>query len=90
MNEIIEKEEHTLTLENRKILKLTGVLDVDAFNEEEIHAKTSSGKLLIRGSRLHIDSLDLKSSCLVVNGEIDALVYSSTAKQGGRLKRMFS
>ncbi len=90
MNDAIEKELHTLSLENRKLIHLTGVIDVDAFNEEEIHAKTCSGKLLIKGCKLHIDSLDLKSGKLVVKGEIDALVYSNNNAQKGRFKRMFS
>lgn len=90
MNEIIEKQEHSLLLENRKMLKLKGVVDVDTFNETEIHAKTTCGRLLIKGTRLHIDVLDLKSGCLTVNGEIEALVYSSQVTPKSRFKRMFS
>lgn len=81
---------HTLTLEAQKKLKVTGVTDVDAFNETEIRAVTDSSSLLIKGEDLHIETLDLSLGELVVTGVVYALVYSSSAHQKGVFKRIFS
>ena len=43
---------HILTVENRKNGKLTGVQEVDSFNENEILFLTVEGKLLIKGEQL--------------------------------------
>ena len=40
---------HLLTLENREHLTLTGISDVDSFNEEEIIAISPCGELTIKG-----------------------------------------
>ena len=50
---------HTLTLFNREILTLTGVVDVPGFNEETVSIKTDLGSLVIKGEDLHISRLSL-------------------------------
>lgn len=81
---------HILTLNNRKELCLSGVTDVDSFDESQIDIKTSCGRLVIKGSELQIDSLDLKTSDMKIIGQIDSATYSSIITTKGRLKRMFS
>ena len=44
---------HRLTLDGRARLTLTGVEDVERFDETEIVMSTSAGALTIRGSELH-------------------------------------
>lgn len=81
---------HTLTLENRERIVLTGVDDVDNFNEGEINLMTGSGYISIRGSDLHISQLSIDDGHLVIEGHIDGLMYSDIASQeGGFFKRMF-
>lgn len=81
---------HTLKLEAQKRLTMSGVTDVDAFNETEIRAVTDSSSLLIKGEDLHIESLDLSVGELIVTGVVYALVYSSSSHQKGVFKRIFS
>ena len=52
MSENFQKP-HSLSLDNRKKLSLTGVEDVPGFNEETVNAVTSLGTLVIRGFALH-------------------------------------
>lgn len=85
-----EASMHTMFLEQRNKLKITGVCDVEAFNEIEIHAIIDSTSLLIKGNALHIETLDLSSGELVITGEISALVYSESQKTNGVFKRIFS
>ena len=68
---------HILTVENRKNGKLTGVQEVDSFNENEILFLTVEGKLLIKGEQLHIKGLDLEKGEAVLAGHVDSLVYLS-------------
>ncbi len=84
------KKAHNLYLENRSGLKLTGVTDVDSFDEESVIAYTDYGCLTVSGSGLHIEELQLDSGLLEITGEVVALVYSSkTEKSKNILKRLF-
>ena len=81
-------KKHTLMLDNRKRLVLTGAEDVSAFNEETIQVKTTAGALLIKGSGLHIDRLDLETGDVTVDGVVNALQYSGGDNRS-RLSRLF-
>ena len=84
------KKPHSLQLENRHGLKMTGVTDVEAFDEECVTVYTDYGCLSISGSALHIDELNIKNGVLQISGEVSALVYSSKkSKEKGFLKRVF-
>ena len=84
------KKPHSLQLENRNGLKMTGVTDVEAFDEECVTVYTDYGCLCISGSALHIDELNIKNGVLQISGEVSALVYSSKkSKEKGFLKRVF-
>lgn len=85
------KKPHTLSLENRSGLKLTGVTDVESFDEDTIMAYTDYGCLTVSGSKMHVEELNLDSGILQVTGEVSALIYSSkTEKSKGFIKRVFS
>lgn len=81
--------EHTLNLTNRETLSLTGISDVDSFNEEEILAVCSCGELAIKGDMLHIEELNLENGILTVSGKIVSLTYSEKFSSSSLLKRLF-
>ena len=66
MSDEKKTQPHSLILENRQNLHLTGITDVGEFDEQLIRTVTSMGGLLVRGKRLHISQLDLASGDLVV------------------------
>jgi len=66
----------TVLLENREKLCVSGVIDVESFNDQSIIAITDIGVLIIRGAELHINKLNLDSNELVVEGDILSLEYS--------------
>lgn len=68
---------HSLVLEERKSLAVSGVSDVDSFDEEMIIALTDLGELTIKGSELHISNLNTDLGELNVEGHVTALVYST-------------
>jgi sporulation protein YabP len=90
MSENTENLKHNLLMENREILEITGVKDVQSFNEEEITAITDWGDLLIKGDKLHVEVLDLQTGDLKIAGNISALVYSDNTPVKGFFKRAFS
>lgn len=64
-----------LVLSSRKNLNITGVKDVDKFDDKEIIAITYQGKLRINGNNLKIGKLSIESGMLELNGKIDSLSY---------------
>lgn len=80
---------HQLILQDRTYLELSGVTDVDNFDESVVNCTTSQGRLTVQGRGLHLHRLDLAGTALSIEGQIDALSYSSVKKGGlfGRLLR---
>ncbi len=71
----IQQGSHSLSLENRKQLRLTGVTDIDSFDEGQILLFTQLGELLIKGKNLHVNELSVESGSLTVEGDIWTLSY---------------
>ena len=80
-----------IILEDRHSLTVSGVSDVDSFDEQSIVIFTALGELCVRGSDLHINRLSLEIGEILVEGEIDSLVYSEreSKQQGGFFSRVF-
>lgn len=76
---------HSLILEGRERLSMSGVEDVESFDEESIVALTTRGTLVIHGSGLHIERLSLDVGELAVDGTVDSLEYLDTKPSGGGL-----
>lgn len=70
------KSPHNIILENRHILNITGVKDVDSFDEQTVIAYTDLGELTIKGINLHISKLSLDTGELSIDGEISSMYYS--------------
>lgn len=84
------KTPHCLSLENRKKLKLSGISNVESFDDKSILAYTNLGELLIRGDNLNIKKLTLDTGNLEVEGEISSLSYNdNTHKNTGFLAKIF-
>ena len=82
------QREHGVTLVDRKRLSLTGVEDVDCFNEQLVVLRTGLGTLTVAGAGLNISRLSLEDGCVEVEGEVDALEYSGGRKKGGFWSRL--
>ena len=71
-----QPQSHALTLNDRKRLSVSGVEDVEAFDEDTVILSTVGGALTIRGGGLRINRLSLDGGELLVEGRIDGLDYS--------------
>lgn len=85
------KMPHNISLEDRRHLTVSGVSDVDSFDEQTVSVFTDLGELTIKGEDLHINRLSLEMGELVVDGEISSLTYTDHAKpqQGSFWGRVF-
>lgn len=85
---------HRLSMEQRRDCKITGVVEVHSFDENNILMETVDGMLTIKGGNLHVSRLNLEKGEADVDGKVDSLIYSdksTLAKKGeGLLTRLFS
>lgn len=70
------KLSHNLILKERKSLNISGVLDVDSFDDSTVVAYTELGELTVKGSNLHISKINLDSGDLELDGEVYSLEYA--------------
>ena len=86
-----DMSQHRLELIARERLTVSGVEEVERFDEEEIVMRTAAGTLVVGGAGLHIGKLDLDGGALYVDGSIQSLFYEdhTAASQGGLLRRLF-
>lgn len=84
-------ERHNAILEDRRKLMLTGVTDVESFDEKQVGLYTQLGELSIRGKDLHVSEMSLESGELSVEGEIQALIYGDKdrTKKLGFIGKLF-
>jgi sporulation protein YabP len=81
---------HTLQLDNRQRAVITGVEDVDSFNEQMIVLLTSAGAMTLVGEQLHIARLNLDDGQLLIEGHVYALEYDDKGKSArGRIGKLF-
>ena len=89
MSEIPKGKNHTLMLDARGKLMLTGAEDVSGFNEGTVSVLASCGRLIIKGERLHIDKLNLESGEVSIDGKINAMQYIGNDNSRSRLSKLF-
>ena len=66
---------HQLQLDSRARLHMTGVIEVESFDESTIVLTTTRGTLIVRGEGLHLQLLRLDGGEVLVDGTVDALTY---------------
>ncbi|MDR2655864.1 MAG: sporulation protein YabP [Oscillospiraceae bacterium] len=86
-NALPPKGPHHLILEERRLLSVSGVEDIDSFDEQTVVLFTNKGELTVKGESLHINRLNVDTGELNVEGEIHTLIYSDDEP---RQKSLFS
>ena len=80
---------HKVTLEGRNRLNMTGVREVESFDEGMVVLHTTRGTLVIRGDGLHLQLLSLDGGQVHVDGTVNSLTYEDSVQSGGFLARLF-
>ena len=80
---------HKLVVNNRKTSMITGVLDVLAFDLNEILLETEQGMLMIKGKDLHVNRLSLDKGEVDIAGHFDSVAYSEAGSRGKNEESLF-
>jgi len=80
---ITKPKVHNIIMENRQKLSISGVVDVDSFNTENVVLETEMGMLSIKGEELRISRLNIENAEMIVEGDIVSCVYSDDFKTKG-------
>ena len=87
-----EEKKSNLSLENRKKLTLTGVIEVLSFDEDRISLTTNNGNLNIKGEGLKMNKLDVQNGDVIIIGFISSMVYSGKSVKKNKeniIKKLF-
>lgn len=79
--------EHNMRMENREKLSLSGVVDVESFDEDSMIIETTMGTVMLSGSGMHILKYNVDGGELVIEGGIDAFEYTDA---GNSKKGLFA
>ena len=81
---------HSLSLDERHRLAVTGVSEVLSFDENEVVMDTTLGLLTVEGEGLHVEKLSLDVGELTLEGSVQCLCYShDRSKKGSFWSRVF-
>ena len=75
MVEPIKAKRQEVRMLNRKVMEITGVLNVESFDAEEFLLETECGFLTIKGQNLHIKNLNLEQGLVAIEGMVGELAY---------------
>jgi len=81
-----------IILEQRGKISVSGVYDMDNFSDHLLALNTELGYLEIRGNNFHLSKLNLEVGEVILDGEIDSVVYAQsggTAEKSGFFSKMF-
>lgn len=80
---------HRVLLEDREQLTISGVEEVESFDDTTIRMTTVLGELEVQGEGLHIEKLSLDGGDLKVEGQVTALFYQTEGPaRGGLFSRL--
>lgn len=86
----VETLPHALSLTDRRVLSVSGVRDVDSFDDQTVVIYTDLGELTVKGVGLHINRLTIETGDLSLEGTVESLYYTETrAHSGGLFGKLF-
>ena len=74
---------HSIVVEDRKRVSISGVTDVESFDEENVILATDLGELIIHGENLHINRIDVEAGDLSLEGDIVSFAYTDNQPASG-------
>ena len=83
------KRPHSMQIDGRKKIVLTGIDEVVSMTETLAQLRTSAGGLAVAGKNMHMTKYNADEGILAIEGDIDKAAYSSDGEKGGFFKRMF-
>lgn len=81
--------QHNIIMEGRKILNITGVKEIDSFDENCIVVNTIMGELTVKGKDFNMSNLSVDTGELYLTGEVSALYYNVSKEKSSILSKIF-
>ena len=66
---------HTVLIEDRRRMRITGVVEVERFFEDEMTVRTDAGSLTVWGEGLKLGRLNPDDGQVLLEGEIVSIEY---------------
>ena len=82
---------HRVVLEGRQSLRVSGVEDVESFDDDTVVIYTVDGTMTVKGMDFRINKLSVEDGELEIAGDVDSILYSDSRKEehGGFFGRIF-
>ena len=88
--ETLPVREHSLTLENRRSLTVSGVNRILSYDATAAALATPLGNLTVGGQELQVSELSVRTGQVHISGRIEYLQYTENRESsGGLLARLF-
>lgn len=81
MDKDIISYNHSVTLNERKNIMITGVKKIDSFDDEEFLLETNMGYIVIKGEGLEIVKLDTYQGNVSIKGKVNSLNYMENSNK---------
>lgn len=81
---------HQVSMKERKLLEITGIRKLLAFDSELFTIETTMGVLVVRGTDLELKNLDLEKGDLSITGHITCYEYDDVHISGSESKGILS
>jgi len=88
--DLITNYNHTITINERKNINISGVKKIDSFDNEEFLLETTMGYIIIKGETLEIIKLDTYQENLAIKGKVNSLVYMENLGKKEKEEGIFS
>jgi len=66
---------HSVLIEGRRRMRITGVVEVESFREDELTVLTQSGALTVWGEELKLGKLNPEDGQVLLEGDIVSIEY---------------
>ncbi len=91
MNGETEKTKHEWAVSARRDMRISGVKEVDSFDEGSVIMQTLGGEMTVEGKDLRVGILDMEKGIVTLSGRIDGVYYSTeeASEKKGLFGRLF-
>lgn len=80
---------HSISINERNVIYITGVLKIDSFDDEEFLLETNMGYLAIKGENLELIRLDTKDGIVSIKGLVISMSYIEDLKKSNKQSSFF-
>lgn len=87
---IMSSSSHSITMNERKNILITGVKKIDNFDNEEFFLETNMGYIMIKGEELEIIKLDTYQGNASIKGKVNSLSYMEESGKKEKEESIFN